>query len=58
VQISMQLLPIQYLPASKNRNATENKNIQFNYLPGTQHEVETIVTNAKNTNWKIQSYST
>jgi len=43
-------------PASKNRNATENKNIQFNYLPGTKHEVETIVTNAKNTNWKIQSY--
>ncbi len=39
------------------RNATSNTNIQFNYLQGTKTEVETVATNAKNTNWKTQSYT-
>jgi CHAT domain-containing protein len=39
------------------RNASDNINIQFNYLQGTKTEVETVATNAKNTNWKTQSYT-
>jgi CHAT domain-containing protein len=39
------------------RNATNNKTIQFNYLQGTKTEVETVAANAKNTNWKVQTYT-
>ncbi len=39
------------------RNATNNKYIHFNYLQGTKTEVETVATNAKNTNWKVQTYT-
>lgn len=39
------------------RNASNNVNIRFNYLQGTKTEVETVATNAKNTNWKTQSYT-
>lgn len=38
------------------RNATNNKNIHFNYLPGTKKEIETVVASAENTPWKIQTY--
>jgi CHAT domain-containing protein len=38
------------------RNASDNKTIRFNYLQGTKTEVETVASNAKNTNWKTQSF--
>ena len=39
------------------RNAKDNADIHFNYLIGTKIEVETIAANAKNTNWKVQTYT-
>jgi tetratricopeptide (TPR) repeat protein/CHAT domain-containing protein len=38
------------------RNTTANKNIRFNYLHGTKTEVETVASNAIQTNLKIESY--
>ncbi len=38
------------------RNATANKNIRFTYLQGTKTEVETVASNATNSNFKIDTY--
>ena len=39
------------------RNATDQKNIKFNYLLGTEKEVEVIAENVKNTSWTQQTYN-